>query len=106
MNTTKLAKADSLMNQLVFYLHAKGMTYKQAKEEVFKMMKRKRLSNETEDDWVYMAWQEQKRKRVATTLNVYELLEAAFQTAKQLRWTREQFILIAEEVSKAEKIPK
>jgi hypothetical protein len=53
-----------------------------------------------------MAWQEQKRKRVATTLNVYELLEAAFQTAKQLRWTREQFILIAEEVSKAEKIPK
>jgi hypothetical protein len=34
------------------------------------------------------------------------LLEAAFQRAKQLGWTREQFILVAEEVSKAEKIPK
>jgi hypothetical protein len=45
MNTTKLIKVDALMNQLIFYLHATGMTYKQAKEEVFKMMKRKRLSN-------------------------------------------------------------
>jgi len=26
------------------------MTYKQAKEEVFRMLKRKRLSKETEDD--------------------------------------------------------
>ena len=50
MNTTKLAKADALMNQLIFCLHAKGMTYKQAKEEVFKMMKRKRPPEETEDD--------------------------------------------------------
>ena len=50
MNTTKLAKADALMNQLIFYLHAKGMTYRQAKEEVFKMMKGKRLSKEMEDD--------------------------------------------------------
>ena len=32
---------------------------------------------------IYGAWQEQKRKRVATGGNVYELLEAAFQTAKQ-----------------------
>ena len=50
MNTTKLAKLDALMNQLIFYLHAKGMTYREAKEEVFKMMKRKRLPKETEDD--------------------------------------------------------
>ena len=50
MNTTKLTKVDALMNQLIFYLHAKGMTYREAKEEVFKMMKRKRLPKETEDD--------------------------------------------------------
>ena len=43
---------------------------------------------------------------MATGGNVYELLEAAFQTAKQLRWTREQFILAAQDVSKAEKMPK
>ena len=50
MNTRKLAELDALMNQLIFYLHAKGITYRQAKEEVFKMMKRKRLPKETEDD--------------------------------------------------------
>jgi len=47
MNTRKLAKLDALMNQLIFALIKRGMTYKQAKEEVFRMLKRKRLSKET-----------------------------------------------------------
>jgi ABC-type uncharacterized transport system ATPase subunit len=51
MNTTKLTKADALMNQLIFYLHAKGMTYREAKEEVFRMMKRTRVSKKAKDDW-------------------------------------------------------
>jgi uncharacterized protein YjhX (UPF0386 family) len=50
MNTRKLAKLDALMNQLMFAFMRKGMTYKQAKEEVFRILKRKRLSKETEDD--------------------------------------------------------
>ena len=50
MNTRKLAKLDALMNQLIFAFIKRGMTYKQAKEEVFRMLKRKRLSRETEDD--------------------------------------------------------
>jgi len=50
MNTRKLAKLDALMNQLIFAFIKRGMTYKQAKEEVFRMLKRKRLSKETEDD--------------------------------------------------------
>jgi hypothetical protein len=50
MNTRKLAKLDTLMNQLIFYLQATGMTYKQAKEEVSSILKRKRLSKESEDD--------------------------------------------------------
>jgi len=50
MNTRKLAKLDALMNQLIFAFMKRGMTYKQAKEEVFRMLKRKRLSKETEDD--------------------------------------------------------
>jgi uncharacterized protein YjhX (UPF0386 family) len=49
MNTRKLAELDALMNQLIFAFMQKGMTYKQAKEEVFRMLKRKRLSKETED---------------------------------------------------------
>jgi hypothetical protein len=49
MNTRKLAKLDALMNQLIFAFMKRGMTYKQAKEEVFRMLKR-RLSKETEDD--------------------------------------------------------
>jgi hypothetical protein len=49
MNTRKLAKLDALMNQLIFAF-VRGMTYKQAKEEVCRMLKRKRLSKETEDD--------------------------------------------------------
>ena len=43
MNTRKLAKLDALMNQLIFAFMKRGMTYKQAKEDVFKMMKRNRI---------------------------------------------------------------
>jgi hypothetical protein len=50
MNTRKLAKLDALMNQLIFAFMQKGMTYKQAKEEVFRMLKRTRSSKESEDD--------------------------------------------------------
>ena len=46
----KLAKLDQLMNELIFAFMQTGMTYKQAEEEVFRMLKRKRLSKETEDD--------------------------------------------------------
>jgi uncharacterized protein YjhX (UPF0386 family) len=49
MNTRKLAKLDALMNQLIFTFMQTGMTYKQAEEEVFRMLKRKRLSKETQD---------------------------------------------------------
>jgi hypothetical protein len=46
----KPAKLDQLMNELIFAFMQTGMTYKQAEEEVFRMLKRKRLSKETEDD--------------------------------------------------------
>jgi len=49
MNPRKLAKLDALMHQLIFAFMKRGMTYKQAKEEVLRMLKRKRLSKETED---------------------------------------------------------
>jgi hypothetical protein len=51
MNTRKLAKLDAFMNQLIFAFMKRGMTYKQAKEEVFTMLKRMRVSKETKDDW-------------------------------------------------------
>jgi len=37
------------MNELIFAFMQTGMTYRQAEEEVFKILKRKRLSKETED---------------------------------------------------------
>jgi len=46
----KLAKLDQIMNELIFVFMQTGMSYKQAEEEVFRMLKRKRLSKETEDD--------------------------------------------------------
>ena len=49
MNTRKLAKLDALVNQLIFAFVKRGMTYKQAKQEVFRILKGKRLSKETED---------------------------------------------------------
>jgi hypothetical protein len=37
------------MNELIFAFMQTGMTYRQAEEEVFRMLKRTRLSKETED---------------------------------------------------------
>ena len=48
--TVKLTKIDQLMNQLIFAFMQTGMSYRQAEEEIFRMLKRKRLSKETEDD--------------------------------------------------------
>ena len=45
----KLAKLDQIMNELIFAFMQSGMSYKQAEEEVFRMLKRKRLSKESED---------------------------------------------------------
>jgi hypothetical protein len=48
--TRKLAKLNQIMNELIYALMQTGMTYRQAEEEVFAMLKRKRASKETEDD--------------------------------------------------------
>ena len=45
----KLTKIDKLMNELIFAFMQTGMSYRQAEEEIFTMLKRKRLSKETED---------------------------------------------------------
>jgi hypothetical protein len=46
----KLTKIDKLMNELIFAFMQTGMSYRQAEEEIFKMLKRKRSSKETKDD--------------------------------------------------------
>ena len=46
---SKLTKIDKLMNELIFAFMQTGMTYRRAEQEVFKILKRKRLSKETED---------------------------------------------------------
>jgi hypothetical protein len=46
----KLTKVNQLMDQLIFAFMQTGMSYRQAEEEVFSMLKRKRLSKESEDD--------------------------------------------------------
>jgi hypothetical protein len=57
-----------------------------------------------------MGWEEQKRiaqrKRVTVGGNVHDLLQAAFDLATKLEWTREQFMCAARDVAKAESIPK
>ena len=45
----KLTKVNQLMNELIFAFMQTGMSYRHAEEEIFRMPKRKRLSNETED---------------------------------------------------------
>jgi hypothetical protein len=45
----KLTKVDKLTNELIFAYMPTGMSYRHAEEEVFRMLKRKRLSKETED---------------------------------------------------------
>ena len=48
--TRKLTKVSQIVDELIFGLMQTGMTYRQAEEEVFTMVKRKRLSKETKDD--------------------------------------------------------
>ena len=47
--TRKLAKLNQVMDELIYGLRQTGMSYRHAEEEIFRMLKRKRLSNETED---------------------------------------------------------
>ena len=39
------------MDELIYALMQTGMSYRHAEEEVFTMLKRKRASKETKDDW-------------------------------------------------------
>jgi len=48
--TRWLTKLDQLMNQLIFAFMKTGMSYRQAEEEVFRMLKRKRFFREVKDD--------------------------------------------------------
>ena len=48
--TRKLTKVNQIMNELIYALMQAGMTYRQAEEEVFRMLKRTRSSKETKDD--------------------------------------------------------
>jgi hypothetical protein len=48
--TRRLTKIDQLMNQLIFGFMQRGMFYRQAEEELFRRLKRKRFSKETKDD--------------------------------------------------------
>ena len=48
--TSKLAKLNQIMNELIYAMMQTGMTYRQAEEEVFTLLKRKRSSKETKDD--------------------------------------------------------
>jgi len=50
-STRKLTKLNEVMNELIYGLMQTGMTYRQAEEEVFTMLKRMRVSKETKDDW-------------------------------------------------------
>ena len=45
----KLTKVNQLMDELIYAYMQTGMSYRQAEEEVFRMLKRKRFSKETED---------------------------------------------------------
>jgi hypothetical protein len=48
--TRKLTKVNQIMNELIFALMQTGMSYSEAEEEVFTMLKRKSSSKETKDD--------------------------------------------------------
>jgi hypothetical protein len=45
----KLTKVNQLMEQLIFAFMQTGMSYRQAEEQVFGMLKRTRSSKESED---------------------------------------------------------
>jgi len=44
-------KVNQTMDELTYGLMQKGMTYSQAEEEVFTMLKSMRVSKETKGDW-------------------------------------------------------
>ena len=46
----KLTKIDKLMNELIFAFMQTGMSYRQAEEEVFRMLKRTRSPKQMEDE--------------------------------------------------------
>ena len=48
--TRKLTKLNQIMDELIYALMQTGMSYRHAEEEVFTMLKRKRLSKETKGD--------------------------------------------------------
>jgi len=48
--TRRVTKLDQLMNQLIFVFRQRGMSYRQAEEELVRRLKRKRFPGETEDD--------------------------------------------------------
>ena len=47
----KLTKVNQLMDELIFAFMQAGMSYRQAEEQVFTMLKRMRVSKGTKDDW-------------------------------------------------------
>jgi hypothetical protein len=49
--TRKLTKVNQIVDELIYGLIQTGMTYRQAEDEVFTMLKRIRVSKETKDDW-------------------------------------------------------
>ena len=49
--TRMLTKVNQIMDEVIYGLMQTGMTYRQAEEEVFTMLKRMRSSKETKDDW-------------------------------------------------------
>ena len=48
--TVKLTKIDQLMNQLIFAFMQTGMSYRQAEEELFRRLKRKKFIEETTEE--------------------------------------------------------
>jgi hypothetical protein len=46
----KLSKVHQLMDELIYAFMQTGMSYRQAEEEVFSMLKRTRSSKESEND--------------------------------------------------------
>ena len=46
----KLSKVNQILDELIYALMQTEMTYRQAEEEVFTMLKRTRSSKETKDD--------------------------------------------------------
>ena len=47
--TRKLTKVNQIVDELIYGLIQTGMTYRQAEDEVFTMLKRTRSSKESED---------------------------------------------------------